>query len=136
MPLSGLEMSASELISVLTHVKRWISNLRRAGKERKAESRKALRSVILAVRETQIYIRHIKDGGRKSIKTERTLSLRWTELSFELEDIGLVRLANRCRVTGKYWANPDGIDHAFLHELADKLTEIEKLSVQADKENS
>ncbi len=72
MPLSGLEMSASELISVLTHVKRWISNLRRAGKERKAESRKALRSVILVVRETQIYIRHIKDGGRKSIKTERT----------------------------------------------------------------
>lgn len=136
MPLSGLEMTAAELIAVLTHVKRWISNLRRAGKERKAESRKALRSVILAIRETQIYIRHIKDGGRKSIKTERTLSLRWTELSFELEDIGLVRLANRCRVTGKYWANPDGIDHSFLHELADKLTEIEKLSVQADKENS
>lgn len=133
--MSGLEMSASELIGVLTHVKRWISNLRRAGKKRKAESRKALRSVILAVRETQVYIRHLKDDGRKSIKIERTLSLRWTELSFALEDIGLHKLASRCRVTGKYWANPDGIDHAFLLELADKLNEIELLSVVADREN-
>ncbi len=129
-------MTASELIGVLTHVKRWISNLRRAGKERKAESRKALRSVILAVRETQVYIRHTTDGGKKSIKTEKALSLRWTELSFELEDIGLIRLGNKCSITGKYWANPDGIDYSFLPELADKLNEIEQLSVMADRENS
>lgn len=136
MPITGLEITAADLISLLTHVKRWISNLSRAGKDRKAESRKALRSVILAVRETEIYIRHIKDGGGKSIKTERELSLRWTELSFELEDIGLNKLANRCRVTGKYWADPKKFSTSFLDSLADKLNQIEQSSVAADKENS
>jgi len=133
--MSGLELTASDLISVLTHVKRWVSNLRRAGKERKAESRKALRSVILAVRETEIYVRHIKDGGRKSIKTERELSLRWTTLSFDLEDIGLNKLSGRCRVTGKFWADPSKFDKSFLSELAERLTQIEQLCVTADKEN-
>lgn len=136
MPLSGLEITAADLIGVLTHVKKWISNLRRAGKERKAESRKALRSVILAVRETEIYIRQIKDGGNKSIQTERALSLRWTELSFELEDIGLTKLANRCRVTGKYWADPTGFDQTFLDEFAARLNQIEQLSVTADRDNN
>lgn len=136
MPMTGLEITAADLIGVLTHVKRWISNLRRAGKERKAESRKALRSVILAVRETEIYIRHIKAGGRKSIKTERELALRWTELSFALQDIDLDKLAKRCKVTGKYWADPSKFDQSFLNELADKLNQIEYLSVSADKENN
>jgi len=136
MPITGIEVTAADLIGVLTHVKRWISNLNRAGKERKAESRKALRSVILAVRETEVYVRHIKEGGRKSIKTERDLSLRWTELSFELEDIGLAKLATRCRVTGKYWADPGKFDKSFLDELADKLHKIEQLSVTADKSNN
>ena len=135
MPLPGIEITAADLIGVLTHVKRWISNLKRAGTKRKAESRKALRSVILAVRETEIYIRHIKDGGRKSIKTERDLSLRWTELSFELQDIGLGKLADRCRVTGKFWADPSRFEQSFLHELAEKLSQIERLSVAADKDN-
>lgn len=134
--MTGIELTAADLISLLTHVKRWISNLRRAGKERKAESRKALRSVILTIRETEVYIRHIKDGGRKSIKTERALALRWTELSFELEDIKLARLANRCRVTGKYWADPSKFDARFLDQLADKLHALEQLSVIADKENN
>jgi len=136
MPITGIEVTAADLIGVLTHVKRWISNLNRAGKERKAESRKALRSVILAVRETEVYVRHIKEGGRKSIRTERDLSLRWTELSFELEDIGLAKLSTRCRVTGKYWADPGKFDKSFLDELADKLHVIEQLSVSADKGNN
>ncbi len=134
--MTGIEITAADLIAALTHVKRWISNLRRAGDTRKAESRKALRSVILAIRETEIYIRHIKDGGRKSIKTERELSLRWTELSFALEDIGLKKLANRCRVTGKFWADPSGFDQAFLGQLAKRLNELEQLSVLADQENN
>ncbi len=134
--MTGLELTAADLIGVLTHVKRWISNLRRAGNDRKTESRKALRSVILAVRETEIYIRQIKDGGRKSITIERELSLRWTELSFALEDIGLSKLSNKCRVTGKFWADPSKFDKAFLDQLADKLNELEQLSVTADKENN
>ena len=136
MPITGLEITAADLIGLLAHIKRWVSNLSRAGKERKAESRRALRSVILAVRETEVYIRHIKEGGKKSIKTEKELSLRWTELSFELEDIGLNKLANRCRVTGKYWADPKKFSASFLDTLADKLNQIEQSAVTADKENS
>jgi len=135
MPLTGIELKAADLVSLLTHIGRWIGNLRRASKERKAESRQALRSVILAIRETEVYIRHTKDGGRKSIKKERDLALRWTELSFELQDIGLAKLSNRCRVTGKFFADPSKFDKRFLQDLADKLTQLEKLCVIADQEN-
>jgi len=133
--MAGIEFAAVDVIAVLTHVKRWISNLKRAGSERKAQSRKALRSVILAVRETQVYVRKLKEGGRKSIKTEKALSLRWTNLSFDLQDIGLKKLSNRCRVTGKYWADPGTFEKDFLSKLAKRLDEIEQFAVLADREN-
>ena len=123
--MTGIELSASDFLSLLTHVKQWVGNLLRASKDRKKESKEALRSVIRAVRETEVYIRHLKEGGEKSIKTEKELSLLWTNLSFSLEDLKLDKLSRRCSIKGKYWADPSKFDKELLNKAGTRLSDIE-----------
>jgi len=132
--MTGIEISANDWLGLLTHVKQWLGNLVRAGKERKTESKEALRSVVLAVRETEIYVRHLNEDGKKSIKTERALSLQWTNLSFRLEDIKLNKLAKRCRLKDMYWADPAKFSSEFLDKAGTKLSDIEKLALLALRE--
>ncbi len=126
MPLA--ELSAKELLSIITHVKQWVGNLRRAKQQRKQESKKALRAVISVVRETTVYLRSLKEGGKKSIAKEERLSLKWTQLGFELEDLGLDKLASRCNIKGRYWANPGDFDQDFLARTGMRLNDIETLA--------
>jgi hypothetical protein len=129
MPIT--EMTAVEWLNLVTHLKRWLSNLLRARTKRKAESKEALRSVIRAVRETEIYIRQLKEGGKKSIKAEEKLSLRWTDLSFLLGDLKLEKLAKRCEIKGRYWADPSRYDSDFLNKVGTKLPEVERVALLA-----
>ncbi|MCU7919228.1 MAG: hypothetical protein KZQ95_12855 [Candidatus Thiodiazotropha sp. (ex Epidulcina cf. delphinae)] len=132
--MNGIELTAGDWINLLTHVKKWVSNLLRAGQARKEQSRDALRSVIRAVRETEIYVRHLNEGGEKSIDTERQLSFRWTDLSFALEDLALDGLAKRCRIKGQYWADPSRFDREFLDKAGTKLSEVERVTLLALKQ--
>lgn len=132
--MNGIELTAGDWINLLTHVKKWVSNLLRAGQARKEQSRDALRSVIRAVRETEIYVRHLNEGGEKSIDTERQLSFRWTDLSFALEDLALDGLAKRCRIKGQYWADPSRFDREFLDKSGTKLSEVERVTLLALKQ--
>lgn len=126
MPLPGI--SASEILSIITHIKKWVTNLLRAKAKRKQQSKDALRAVIKAVRETTIYLRIIRETGKNSIKKERELSLLWTELSFKLEDIKLKKLAERCIILSRYWADPLDFDDSFLSKAGSRLEDIEKLT--------
>lgn len=129
-----VELGVSEWLTIITHVKKWVTNLLRAKSERKEQSKKALRAVTKAVRETTIYLRDLREGGQKSIDRERELSLLWTELSFKLEDLGLKKLANRCSLKGRYWADPAAFDKAFLNRADIRLSEIEQLANDSLKE--
>lgn len=129
-----VELGVSEWLTIITHVKKWVTNLLRAKSERKKQSKEALRAVIRAVRETTIYLRDLREGGQKSIKKERELSLLWTELSFKLDDLGLKKLANRCSLKGRYWADPAAFDKAFLNRADIRLSEIEQLAYASLKE--
>jgi hypothetical protein len=126
--MSLAELSAKELLSIITHVKQWVGNLRRAKQQRKQESKQALRAVISAVRETTVYLRSLKQGGNKSIDKEERLSLKWTQLAFALEDLGLHKLAGRCSMKGRYWANPADFDTDFLEQAGMRLSDIETLA--------
>lgn len=132
MPLA--ELSAKELLSIITHVKQWVGNLRRAKQQRKLESKKALRAVISVVRETTVYLRSLKEGHPKSIDKEERLSLSWTQLAFELEDLGLNKLASRCSIKGRYWANPADYDRDFLERAGMRLADIERMAQSSLKE--
>lgn len=129
-----VELGVNEWLTIITHVKKWVTNLLRAKSERKKQSKEALRAVIRAVRETTIYLRNLREGGQKSIDRERELSLLWTELSFKLEDLGLKKLANRCSLKGRYWADPTAFNKNFLNQADIRLTDIEQLAYASLKE--
>ena len=89
------EISAGLLWDLFKHARSWLVNLNRAGERRKRESKEALRGIILASRQTAVYLRQLEDSGRRDHEAERRLSTRWTELGFELEDLGIGKLAKR-----------------------------------------
>ena len=123
-----IELTTKEWLSLLTHLKKWMSNLRRASKQRKLESKKALRDVIKAVRKTTVYTRSLKQTKKASLKQESELSLLWTELSFTLIDLGLNKLAKRCHIKGIYWSDPSRLDSDFLDKAEVSLGDIERLA--------
>ena len=130
MPTVGI----AELLPLITHVKKWVTNLLRAKAERKKQSKRALRNVIRTVRKTSIYLRSLREGEKKSIKTEGELSDTWTELSFSLKDIGLKKLADRCDIKGEYWAEFASINEADVKLVKGRLKDIENLARASLKE--
>jgi hypothetical protein len=124
MPVTPL--GPKEWLFLITHVKQWVSNLRRAKRERKEASKEALRAVIVAVRATTVYLRSLGEGHRKSFEKEERLAREWTELAFKLEDIGLHKLAKRCSIRGMYWANPNEYTEEFLEKAGVRLDDIER----------
>ena len=123
-----LELSASEWLTIITHVKKWVTNLLRAKEKRKRESKDALRAIIRAAQETWLYLRDLRQGGSKSIDKEGSLSLLWTELSFKLDDIGLKSLSERCSMMGRYWADPALFDDESLNTAQDRMFNIEHIA--------
>ncbi len=123
-------ITASNLWELVRHLKQWLLNLHRASSERKAQSIKALRAVIVAARHTSTYVRQLTDTGQQSHQTEGQLAVEWTRLGFELHDLGLTKLSRRCEISGRYWANPGQFDAAFLEKADIGLARMEKLAKQ------
>ena len=118
------------LWALIRHLRQWLTNLRRAGNERKRQSIEALRKVIVAARSTRAYLRRLKDTAQQDHGQEANLSAMWTELGFVLQDLGLVSLAKRCDVTGRYWADPEQLDREFLDKADVGLARMEHLARQ------
>jgi hypothetical protein len=112
------------LWALFKHLSQWL----RAGSERKRESIKALRAVILAARNTGVYLRKLNDGAKQDHEQEAKLSQMWTELGFVLKDLGLGALAKRCDITGRYWADPTQFDQEFLQRADVGLARMEQLA--------
>ena len=126
--MSDIELTATEWLGLLTHIKIWLSNLRRAKQSRKFASKAALQDVIQAVRRTTTYDRHIKEGEIPSLPQETELVMLWTDLSFKLNDLGLLELAKKCHIKGIFVADPAELDQNFLDKAGIKLSDIERLA--------
>ena len=118
------------LYLLIRHLKQWLTNLRRAGLERKRESIGALRAVIVAARKTRIYLRRRKASKKSDHAEEAKLSETWTRLGFDLQDLGLGKLAKRCDISGRYWADPEQFDREFLDRADISLSRMEQLARQ------
>lgn len=125
-----MSVSAGLLWDIFKHARSWLANLDRASEERKKQSIDALRKVVTASRETAVYIRQVKDTGKCDHRTESHLAVLWTELGFALQDLGIAKLARKCQIKGKQWADPDHYDEAFLAKADVSLERIEKLAHQ------
>ena len=118
------------LWQLIRHLKQWLLNLRRAGLERKRESIRALRAVILAARRTRAYLRQRKSGAAADHAEEAKLSATWTQLGFDLADLGLGKLAKRCDISGRYWADPAQFEREFIERADIGLRRMEQLARQ------
>lgn len=118
------------LWELVKHLKQWLVNLRNAGQARKTESIDALRAVIVAARQTSAYVRRLNELGQQDHAEEANLTAMWTELSFKLADLKLSKLAKRCDIKGRYWANPAQIDAEFLEKADVGLERMEQLARQ------
>ncbi len=125
--MSGFELAPETWRGLLGHLSRWVSNLRRADRARKLESRRALQDVVRAVRRTQVMLRAL-ERGEATASDEAGLAERWTELGFRLEELGLGKLAKRCEIRGRLGADPGALDVEFLERADVQLDRIEKLA--------
>jgi hypothetical protein len=121
-------IGAGTLWQIFKHTGSWLTNLARAGSARKQQSKQALRAVITAARETAVYMRQMDDKGARDHAVERRLAVLWTELGFQLEDLDLTKLAKRCQITGKRWANPSHYDDLFISRADVSLERMEQLA--------
>ena len=121
-------VSAALLWEMFKHARQWLTNLRRAGQERKLQSRQAVRRVITAARETVVYVRQLEETGQRDHHIEKHLSLKWTELGFELEDLGIKELAEKCQIKGKHWSDPNHFQPDFLKKADVSLDRMEQLA--------
>lgn len=124
------KISAGLLWDIFKHGRSWLANLQRAGDARKQQSIKALRDIILASRETAVYIRKMNDTTTRDHDTERHLALLWTELGFALKDLGIDKLAKRCQISGKQWSNPHHYDEDFIAKADISLDRMEQMAQQ------
>ncbi len=116
------------LWELIKHLKQWLNNLKRANKNRKRESIEALRAVVVAARNTNVYMRRLKEAGLQDHSEEARLAVMWTELGFRLTDLGLTRLAKRCDIKGRYWADPKQFEQAFIDKADVSLEAMERLA--------
>ncbi len=123
-------ISDISLWELFKHLRHWLGNLSRAGNERKRQSIEALRAVVVAARHTQPYIRQLEDGTGQDHAVEAQLAEIWTELGFRLSDLGLQKLAKRCDIKGRYWADPERYNSEFLQKADVGLERLEQLARQ------
>jgi hypothetical protein len=123
-------ISDISLWALFKHLGSWLGNLSRARQQRKRESIEALRAVVIAARHTQAYLRELEDSGQQNHATEANLAGLWTELGFRLNDLGLTKLAKRCDIRGRYWADPNILDADFLQRADIGLERMEQLARQ------
>lgn len=127
-------ITAISLWELVKHTGSWITNLKRAKSDRQRASVEALRRVVIAARQTAVYTRQLQETGQRSHATESELATLWSELGFALEDLRIDKLAKRCRIKGKHWADPDQMDPVYLEKADVGLERMEQLAIELLRE--
>ncbi|WP_347369079.1 MULTISPECIES: hypothetical protein [Vibrio] len=121
-------VSTISMWELTKHAGSWLVNLKRAKDSRKKQSVAAIRKVITSSRKTAIYMRQLNLNGKRDIEKEGELAMLWTELGFELEDLGVKKLAERCSIKGKHWENPQESDKKYMQKADVSLERMEKIA--------
>lgn len=121
-------LTGISLWELVKHAGSWLGNLKRANGARQQASIDALRKVVIAARKTAVYMRQRNETGQASHTTEAELAELWTALGFALQDLGVDKLAKRCAIVGRQWADPSQFDQAFLAKADVGLDKLEQLA--------
>lgn len=120
-------LPAKSAASLVKYLIQWLRSLSKASEERKAACIHAIEGVITGVRRTERYCRE-RDEGKVNPETEAQLAAMWTELGFQLEALGVKKLAKRCDVKGQYWASPQKFSEEWWEQADIGLASVERLA--------
>lgn len=112
---------------VVSHVVKWLVNLKRAGEERQQQSFRAVNKVISLARKSRAYSRGLK-AGKQDFNAEADLAANWSDLSLELTQLNLATLAKKCDLMSRYWADPEQLSPSFLAEADISFETVERLA--------
>lgn len=85
--------------------------------------RRAVQSILRAVNETKLYLAALSRGEPRDTAREDDLSRHWIDTAAALRGIDDV-LAQRCRLKGEYWTEPDRWDEQQVQTARILLTQI------------
>ncbi|MCZ6877225.1 MAG: hypothetical protein O7G29_03690 [Acidobacteria bacterium] len=83
----------------------------------------AVEAALRAVNETKLYLLELARSEHRDLDREGDLSRYWTDTAARLHGID-DDLAQRCRLKGEYWTDPDQWDEQRLKETRILLTQV------------
>jgi len=107
-------------LEVLRSIERFLQRRRDAQRVQSAEQRRAVESVLDAVRETEAYLYDLKDGATKDRRRESRLSRLWQRAATDVRAVD-ARLSRIAQVNAFGWANPELWDHAEHRAIPTEL---------------
>lgn len=112
-------------LEVLRSVQRFLDRRRDARRSRSAEQRRAVESVLDAVRETEGYLYDLRSAPAKDRRRETRLSRLWQRAATDVRAVD-ARLSRVAQVSAFGWANPDLWDHPELREIPTELDVVRR----------
>ena len=109
------------LISISQEIRAWLDTYKSKSKEKKAETKKAIEALSIAVLETKSYIQN----GFKERILEKESEIRdyWNQAHIELRSINS-ELAMRCFSKAEYWTEPNKWDSNKIKQYNITLTSM------------
>jgi hypothetical protein len=112
-------------LEVLRSIQRFLQRRRDARRVQTAAQRRAVESVLDAVRVTEGYLYDLGQGGSKDRTREAKLSRLWQRAATHVRAVD-ARLSRIAQVNAFGWANPDLWDHPEYGEIPIELDVVRR----------
>jgi hypothetical protein len=111
------------LIGLLPALGSLLKDTTRRRKLQNDRGQRVVECILRAVNETKLYVAALSRGNERDGAREEELSRRWTDTAAALHGID-DDLAQRCRMKGEYWADPDRWSEQSLRKAKILLAEV------------
>jgi hypothetical protein len=112
------------LLSLAGSLKEFIESIGKFGLEKKERYKGALKAVLTAVHETNLYLSGMKSKRRHNLKQESRLAGLWTDAAVSLLDFDK-ELALKCEITSNNWSDPREWSYREINQAKHALKDIE-----------
>jgi hypothetical protein len=112
------------LLSIANSLKSFIESIGKLGQEKKEKYKSALKAVLTAVHETNLYLAGMKSKRRHDLKQESHLAELWTDAAMALLDFDK-ELAILCEIKSDNWSEPKDWSYKEINQTKHALQEIE-----------
>jgi hypothetical protein len=112
------------LLNITGSLKGFIESIGKNRQEKKENFKTAMKAVLTAVHETNLYLSGMKSKRRHDLKEESHLAALWTDAAVTLLDFDK-ELAVMCEVKGQNWSDPKEWSYKEINQARHALRSIE-----------